>query len=79
MLYLQEEKVRMYLRSLSFKSANLKKDWDRKSQIRKTSHLRKVRKSNKLVESANLPICGRYLRDFGKKYEETFPKLPEIQ
>jgi hypothetical protein len=30
----------------SFKSANHKKDWVRKSKIRKVPHLRKVRKSN---------------------------------
>jgi hypothetical protein len=35
----------MYLRTWgSFKSANIKKDWVRKSQIRKVSQLRKVRK-----------------------------------
>jgi hypothetical protein len=31
----------------SFKFANHKKDWVRKSQIRKVSHLRKARKSDK--------------------------------
>jgi hypothetical protein len=54
----------MYLRTCkSFKSANDKKDWISKSQIRKVSHLRKVRKSNKLFKSANLRICRTYLRN----------------
>ncbi len=39
----------------SFKSANHKKDWVRKSQIRKVSHLLKVRKSK---NSLNPQICG---------------------
>jgi hypothetical protein len=39
------------------KSKNLKKDWIRKSQIRKVPHLRKVRKSNKSFKSANLWSC----------------------
>ncbi len=43
----------MYLR----KSADHKKDWARKSQIRKVLHLRKLRKSNQLYKSANLRIC----------------------
>jgi hypothetical protein len=48
----------MYLRSCgSFRSANHKKDWVRKSQIYKVLHLRKVRKSNKLFKSAILRIC----------------------
>ncbi len=38
----------------SFKSANHKKDWVRKSQIRKVPHLLKVRKSNKLFKSGSL-------------------------
>jgi hypothetical protein len=33
------------------------KVWVRKSQIRKVSHLRKVRKSVTLFKSANLRIC----------------------
>jgi len=41
----------------SFKSVNHKKDWVHKSQIRKVPHLRKVRKSNKLLKSPNLRIC----------------------
>ncbi len=45
----------MYLRACgSFNSANRKKDCVRKSQIRKGSHLRKIRKSNNLFKSANL-------------------------
>jgi hypothetical protein len=45
----------MFLRTCgSFKSAHHKKDWVRKSQLCKESHLRKVRKSNKLFMSANL-------------------------
>ncbi len=35
-----------------------KKDW-----VGKVSHLRKVRKSNKLFKSANLRNCGTYLRN----------------
>ncbi len=50
----------MYLRNCRrFKSANQKPGWVHKSQIRKVSYLRKVRKSNKLFESAILRI-----RDF---------------
>jgi hypothetical protein len=49
---------RMYLRTCgSLKSANLKKDWIRKSQIRKVSHLRNVHKCNQLFKSPNLRIC----------------------
>ncbi len=45
----------MYLQSCgSFRSANHKKDWIRKSQIRKMSHLGKVRKSNKSFQLANV-------------------------
>jgi hypothetical protein len=48
----------MYNRTYgSFKSANQKKDWVRKSQIRKVSYLRKFRKSSKLFKSANLRLC----------------------
>ncbi len=36
-------------------SSNHKKDW-----VGKVSHLRKVRKSNKLFKSANLRNCGTY-------------------
>ncbi len=39
------------------KSKPFTKDWVRKSQIRKVSHLRNVCKSNKLFKSANLRIC----------------------
>ncbi len=42
-----------------------KKEWIRKSQIRKVSHLRKVRKFNKLFKSANLRIC-----DLGKLFAD---------
>jgi hypothetical protein len=41
----------------SFKSANHKKDWVRKSQIRKVSHLRKVHKSNKLFKVSKFAVC----------------------
>ncbi len=41
----------------SLKSVNYKKDCVRKSQIRKVSHLRKVRKFINLFKSANLRIC----------------------
>jgi hypothetical protein len=46
----------MYFRTCNCKS---QEDCVRKSQIRKLSHLRKVRprKSNKLLKSANLRIC----------------------
>ena len=61
----------MYLRTCgSFKSANRKKDCVRKSQIHKASHLRKVRKSNKLFKSANLRIC-----DFRNLYADR-PAFP---
>jgi hypothetical protein len=46
--------VCMYVNSMS---ANLRKHWVCKSQIRRVSHLRKVRKSNKLFMSANLRTC----------------------
>ncbi len=55
----------MYLQICKiFESPNHKKDCVRKSQILKVSHLRKVRKSNKLFKSANfrIAICGTYLR-----------------
>jgi hypothetical protein len=47
----------------SFKSANLKKDWVRKSQIHKVPHLRNIRKSNKLLkpEIFGCAIFGFYL------------------
>jgi hypothetical protein len=38
-------------------SPQITKDWVRKSQIHKVSHLRKVRKLNKLFKPANLWIC----------------------
>jgi hypothetical protein len=41
----------------SFMSANHKKDCVHKLKIFKMSHLRKVRKSNQLLKSANLLIC----------------------
>ncbi len=44
-------------KSTNFKSANHNKDWVRKSQICKVPHLQKIRKSDKLVESANLRVC----------------------
>jgi len=45
--------------STNYKSAiaNGKKDWVRKSKIRKVTHLRKVRKSDKLYKPAQLRIC----------------------
>jgi hypothetical protein len=47
----------MYLRTCrSFKSPNKKSEWVRKSQIRNVSHLRKVRKCNKLFTYAGLQI-----------------------
>jgi hypothetical protein len=46
----------MYLQTCG-KPANYKEDWVRKSQIRKVSHLRNIRKFNKLSKSANLRIC----------------------
>ncbi len=50
----------MYLRTCrSFKSANRKEYWVRKSQIRKRSDLRKVRKYKNYW---SLPISGTYLR-----------------
>jgi hypothetical protein len=55
----------MYLRTCgSFESANHKKDSVPRSQIRKVSHVRKVRIHYKLFMSANLLICdrGTYLR-----------------
>ncbi len=42
----------------NYKSANHKKDWFRKSQIREVPHLPMVRKSNKLFMSDNLRICN---------------------
>jgi hypothetical protein len=56
----------MYLRTFgSFNSALYKKDWVRKSQIRKMPALRKVRKkSNKLLlrpQIYGFAICGTYL------------------
>jgi hypothetical protein len=43
----------------SFKSANHKKDWVRKSQIRKVPHSQKVCKSNKLfIVRVRLQIFG---------------------
>jgi hypothetical protein len=46
------------LGSANEKSTNYKKDWVRKSQNTKEAHLRKIRKYNKLLRSANLRICG---------------------
>jgi hypothetical protein len=47
----------MYLRTCgSYKSANHRKDWVRKLQIRKVLLLRSVRKSNKLFKSESLWI-----------------------
>ncbi len=43
------------------KSANHKKDWVRKLQIRKVLHVHKVRKSNKLFKSANLYLRSSLL------------------
>jgi hypothetical protein len=60
----------MYFRTCgSFKSANHKKDWVRKLQIRKVPHVHKVRKSNNLLKSANLNLrtahfCRRMLGFF---------------
>jgi hypothetical protein len=53
-----KEKKNVFADLRKFKSGNHKKDWVHKSQIRKVSHLRNVRKSNKLFNSANLQICG---------------------
>jgi hypothetical protein len=50
----------MYWRTCgSLKSANHKKDWLRKSQIREVSHERMARKFNKLFKSAirGFAIC----------------------
>jgi hypothetical protein len=45
----------MYLRTCeSLKSANYYKGWVRKLEIREVPRLRKVRKSNKLLKTANL-------------------------
>jgi hypothetical protein len=44
---------------LSFESANHKKDWIRKSLIRKVEKLQKVCKSSKFISPQ---ICGTYLR-----------------
>jgi hypothetical protein len=41
----------------SFKFRKSQKAWVRKSQIRKVPHLKKVRKSNKLLKFTNLRIC----------------------
>jgi hypothetical protein len=54
----------------SFNFANQKKDLVRKSQIRKVSYLRKVRKSDKLFGPTNLRIC-----DFWK----LFAGCPSLQ
>ncbi len=48
MRYLKEEKIWI---------CGLRKFQVRKSQIRKVSHLWKVRKYNKLFKAANLRIC----------------------
>jgi hypothetical protein len=49
----------MYLGTCrSFESANHKKIGSTNRKIRKVSHFRKVRKSNKLFKPANLRICG---------------------
>jgi hypothetical protein len=51
MLYLRGEKVCILGHAkFHLKFANHKKDWIRKSQMCKMSHLRKVRKSNKFVQ-----------------------------
>jgi hypothetical protein len=57
-------KKKKYVFAFLRKFENHKKDWIRKSQIRKVPHLRKVRKSNKLFKSSNLWICDErnYLR-----------------
>jgi hypothetical protein len=52
MLYLQEEKL-CICGLAEVLSQRISKDWVRKSQIRKVSYLRKVRKYNRLFESAN--------------------------
>jgi hypothetical protein len=66
MLYLQGEKV--CICGLSEVFSKSQKDWVRKSQIRKVSHLRKVRKSNNLFKSINLRIC-----DFRKLFAVRLP------
>jgi hypothetical protein len=60
LLYFVSRKSYLYLQTCEI--TNYKKDWVHKSQIRKVPHLRKVCKSNKLFKSANLRICGTYLR-----------------
>ncbi len=50
-------KKKKYVFAYLRKSENHKKDWIRKSQIRKVPHLRKVRKSNKSFKTANLWSC----------------------
>ncbi len=54
--------------STNYKSANNKKDWG--SQFVNLLHLRKVRISNKLFKSANLPIC-----DLRKLFAESLPLI----
>ncbi len=44
-------------KSTSYESANHKKDWVRKLQMRKSPTFAEARKSNKLFKSANLPVC----------------------
>ncbi len=57
--------------SRNFKTANLIKDWARKTHIRKLPHLRNVRKVKKFCKSANFRIC--FLRNlFADR-----PPLPE--
>jgi hypothetical protein len=52
----------MYLMTCgSFKFADQKKDWVRKPQIRKVSHLQRVRKSNKLFKSTICDLQTAYL------------------
>jgi hypothetical protein len=58
----------MYLR-ICFKSTN-HKNWIRKSQIRKVPHMLEVRKSNKLLKSANFRGC-----DLRNLFEDRLPLL----
>jgi hypothetical protein len=47
------------------------KDWVHKPQIRKvpqSPHLRKIRKSNKIIKSAKLWLCRTYLRTASLRY-----------
>ncbi len=55
-----------------YKSANHKKHWVRNSQIWKVPHLRKVRKSNKLLiaQYCGFAICWIYLRTAHFCYSE---------